>query len=195
MTENAEAVELAATDTGLAASLEAVLMVADLPVPLDQLASVLGQPEARVHATLIDLAAGYVEQGRGFVLRDVGHGWRFYSDPTYAPAVEAFVRDGQTARLTKAALETLAVIAYRQPVARGPISAIRGVNVDGVIRTLVTRGLIDEADRDPQSGAILYQTTPYFLERLGLQSLSDLPPLAPFLPDLTNVDDMMGTEL
>ncbi|MBN3585234.1 SMC-Scp complex subunit ScpB, partial [Algoriphagus aestuarii] len=127
---------------------------------------------------------------RGFDLREVAEGWRFYTRPECAEAVEHFLRDGHEVRLTQAALETLAVVAYRQPVSRGKVSAIRGVNCDGVMRTLVLRGLIEEAGQDPESGAILYRTTSYFLERLGLRSLDELPDLAPFLPDdIEGLDD------
>jgi len=122
------------------------------------------------------------------VLREQGGGWRYYSHPTFAPVVDAFVLDGQTARLTQASLETLAVIAYRQPISRGRIAAIRGVNVDGVVRTLVSRGLIEEAGQDPDGGANLYRTSAYFLERLGLRNLDELPPLAPYLPELDELD-------
>lgn len=167
---------------GVPAALEAILMVADEPVPLDRLAAALAVPPARVLEALTDLAAGY--EGRGFALREVGRGWRFYSHPDYADVVADFVRDGQTARLTQAALETLAVIAYRQPVSRGRIAGIRGVNVDSVVRTLLTRGLVRETGTDSETGAVLYATTDFFLERLGLRSLDELPPLAPYLPEV-----------
>ncbi|WP_240645955.1 SMC-Scp complex subunit ScpB [Georgenia sp. SYP-B2076] len=175
------------------AALEAVLMVVDEPVPATQLAGVLDLSMAQVSALLEELAADYrgERQGRrrGFELREVGGGWRVYSAPAHADVVGRFVIDGQTARLTQASLETLAVIAYRQPVARGRIAAIRGVNVDGVVRTLLARGLVEEAGRDADGGPMLYRTTAYFLERMGLGSLADLPPLAPFLPDLDMLDD------
>lgn len=176
---------------GLPAALEAILMVADTPVPTTQLATVLARPEGEIATALDELAAGYLEQHRGFVLREQGGGWRYYSNPTFAPVVDAFVLDGQTARLTQASLETLAVIAYRQPVSRGRVAAIRGVGVDGVVRTLLSRGLIEEAGQDPDGGANLYRTTAYFLERLGLRTLDELPPLAPYLPDLEEVTDLM----
>src|SRR5580698_5856617 len=159
---------------GLRASLEAIMLVADEPV-------------AEVAGALRDLAASYLEEGRGFDLREVAGGWRFYTCEECAPVVERFVTDGQEVRLTQAALETLAVVAYRQPVSRARVSAVRGVNCDGVIRTLVLRGLAEEAGTDPETGAILFATTGYFLERLGLSSLEALPELAPFLPD--DVDD------
>ncbi len=177
------------------AALEAVLMVVDEPVPAAQLASVLGLPTGQVVELLTELVAEYAgERGgraRGFELRELAGGWRIYSAPAFADVVGRFVVDGQTARLTQASLETLAVIAYRQPVSRGRIAAIRGVNVDGVVRTLLARGLIEEAGHDEDGGgAVLYRTTPYFLERMGLGSLEDLPPLAPYLPDLDTLDDL-----
>jgi segregation and condensation protein B len=167
----------------LRAGLEAILMVVDEPVPEVTLAQILERPRHEVAAALSDLAAEYTAQGRGFELRQVAGGWRFYTRETCAPLVERFVRDGQQARLTQAALETLAVVAYRQPVSRARVAAIRGVNSDGVIRTLTLRGLIEEAGHDPEHQAVLYRTTAYFLERLGLNSLDELPDLAPYLPD------------
>ena len=162
------------------------------PSPAVRLATVLALPTARVEALLDELAAEYRgENGgrpRGFEVRRVGDGWRIYSAPVYADVVGRFVLEGQTARLTQAALETLAVIAYRQPVTRGQVSAVRGVNVDGVVRTLTTRGLVAEVGTDPSSGAVLYQTTGYFLERMGLSSLDEMPPLAPYLPDIDAFD-------
>src|SRR5262250_512765 len=168
---------------GLRASLEAILLVADEPVPVVVLAQVLERPRNEVEAELRDLAEEYKIQGRGFDLREIAGGWRFYTREDCAPLVERFVSDAQEVRLTQAALETLAVVAYRQPVSRARVSAVRGVNCDGVMRTLVLRGLVEEAGSDPDTGAILFQTTSYFLERLGLARLSDLPDLVPFLPD------------
>jgi segregation and condensation protein B len=172
---------------GLRGALEAVLMVADEPVPAVRLASVFSVPTDEVEEALRALADQYRAEERGFELRQVADGWRYYSDPAFADVVGRFVLDGQTARLTQAALETLAVIAYRQPVTRGQISAVRGVNVDSVVRTLAARGLVSEAGTEP-SGAVLYTTTPYFLERMGMTSLDDLPPLAPYLPELSQLD-------
>ncbi len=177
---------------GAAGALEAVLMVIDEPITDVALATALGLTRDRVREVLATLAAEYVESARGFELREVGGGWRFYSSPVYAPVVEAFVLDGQQAKLTQAALETLAVVAYRQPVARGRISAIRGVNVDGVMRTLVSRGLVEETGSDHETGAILYGTTTLFLERIGLSSLDELPALAPYLPEVDALDDLAG---
>jgi segregation and condensation protein B len=171
-------------------SLEALLMVADQPLDETVLASAVGHPVGTVSVALDELAREYAEQGRGFELRNVAGGWRYYTREEYAPVVESFVLDGQQARLTQAALETLAVVAYKQPVSRARVSAIRGVNVDGVMRTLVTRGLVEEAGQDHSTGAHLYRTTAYFLERIGVTSLDDLPELAPFLPDLDDLDDL-----
>ena len=130
------------------------------------------------------LRAGYDERGAGVELRDVAGGVRIYTRPAYAAQVEMFLQDGQRTRLTQAALETLAVIAYRQPVTRSRVSAIRGVNVDGVVRTLLMRGLVVEVGSDPDTGGGLYQTTELFLEKMGLQSLTELPSLVPLLPEL-----------
>ena len=165
-------------------------MVADQPLDHLTLASAVGHPPEEVRQALAGLAAEYAEQGRGFDLRNVAGGWRFYTREEFAVVVERFVLEGQQARLTQAALETLAVVAYRQPVSRARVSAIRGVNVDGVMRTLVSRGLVEEAGHDPETTAMLYRTTGYFLERIGVTSLAELPELAPFLPDLDEMDDM-----
>ena len=177
----------------LPAALEAVLLVTDEPVPAMTLAQVTERPTEEVERTLRQLAEDYVAAGRGFELRNVAGGWRLYTRPDCAPYVERFVLDGQSARLTQAALETLAVIAYRQPVTRSRVSAVRGVNVDGVVRTLLARGLITESGQDDDTGGILYRTTPLLLERLGLQSLDDLPSLAPLLPDLEDVETGQGS--
>ena len=209
MTEEQVAAQRAAEDAppgdvdalpgGALAALEAVLMIADEPITAVRLASVLSVPEPRVLELLAELAADYRgELGgrpRGFELREVGGGWRIYSASAHGDVVGRFVLDGQSARLTQAALETLAVIAYRQPVTRGQVSGVRGVNVDGVVRTLVARGLVAEVATDPATGALLYGTTGYFLERMGFSSLDELPPLAPYLPEfdtLKGVDDVTG---
>lgn len=185
------AVDVTTLPGGAAAALEAVLMVADEPVPVVRLATALDLPVDEVERLLADLAAEYRggdgARPRGFELRNAGDGWRLYSAPAFADVVGRFVLDGQTARLTHAALETLAVIAYRQPVTRGQVSAVRGVNVDSVVRTLVARGLVTELGTEP-SGAVLYGTSSYFLERMGLTSLDQLPPLAPYLPDIEHLD-------
>ena len=172
----------------LSAAIESVLLVVDEPVAEVMLAQVLERPRAEVAAVLRELAADYTAAGRGFDLRQVAGGWRLYTRAGCAPVVERFVLDGQQARLTQAALETLAVVAYRQPVSRSRVSAVRGVNCDGVMRTLTTRGLVEEAGVDVATGATLYRTSSYFLERLGMSSLDELPPLAPFLPDVEDVD-------
>ena len=176
--------EVPAMDDGeLRAALEAILLVVDEPVAEMQLAQIMEQPTERVAGLLEDISARYTAAGHGFDLRRAAGGWRLYTRPEYAPYVERFVLDGQSVRLTQAALETLAVVAYKQPVTRSRISAIRGVNCDGVMRTLVTRGLIEECGTESETGAFLYRTTPLFLEKLGLNSVDQLPPLAPFLPD------------
>ncbi|MFM7146217.1 MAG: SMC-Scp complex subunit ScpB [Actinomycetales bacterium] len=177
----------------LSAALEALLLIADEPMTSVTLAQAVRRPVDQVEERLIALAEEYAEQGRGFDLRLVAGGWRFYTRTQCAPLIERWVVDGQQARLTQASLETLAVIAYRQPVSRGRVSAVRGVNVDGVIRTLLSRGLIEEAGTDKESGSILYRTTPVFLERLGLASLDELPPLADHLPELSELDDVLDT--
>lgn len=169
-------------------SLEAVLMVVDEPATEEHLAKVLGRTRREVADALRELADEYDTQRRGFELRQVAGGWRYYTRPAYASAVESFVLDGQHARLTQAALETLAVVAYRQPVSRSRVSAVRGVNCDGVMRTLLQRGLVVEAGAEPETGAILYRTTNYFLERMGLRGLDELPELAPFLPEADAVE-------
>lgn len=179
-----------AGDPALRRDMEAVLMVVDQPVEAFELARGLGRPVGAVADALEELSAAYTAEDRGFDLRRVAEGWRIYTRPECAEVVEQFLKEGQEVKLTQAALETLAVVAYRQPVSRGRVSAVRGVNCDGVMRTLVLRGLIEEAGHDAESGAILYRTTGYFLERLGLLSLDELPDLAPFLPDdIEGIDD------
>jgi len=163
-------------------SLEAVLLVADQPLDATVLAAAVDRGPTEVEEALEDLARGYDDDNRGFELRRVGGGWRLFTREEYAEVVERFVLDGQQARITRAALETLAVVVYKQPVARSQVSAIRGVNVDGVMRTLLTRGLVEEAGTEPTTGAVLYRTSGYFLERMGLTGLDELPELAPFLP-------------
>lgn len=176
-------------------ALEAVLMVTDVPLDAVSLAGAVGHPAAGVADALRELADEYSAQGRGFELREVGGGWRFYSRPEYADVVERFVVEGQQARLTTAALETLAVVAYRQPVGRARVSAIRGVNVEGVMRTLVSRGLVQESGVDPESGAHLFGTTAYFLEKMGLASLDELPEIAPLLPEMADLEDDLDLDV
>ncbi|GLW33273.1 SMC-Scp complex subunit ScpB [Actinoplanes regularis] len=180
---DAEPAERVMDGAELAAALEAILLVVDEPTSELKLAEILEQPVELVARTLDDISARYTAAGHGFDLRRAAGGWRLYTRPEYAAYVERFVLDGQSTRLTQAALETLAVVAYKQPVTRSRISAIRGVNCDGVMRTLVTRGLIEECGTEPETGAYLYRTTGLFLEKLGLNSVDQLPPLAPFLPD------------
>ena len=175
----------------LGRAIEAILMVVDEPVTELTLASVIGVTVEEVEGALELLAVSYEE--RGFCLKAINGGWRFYSHPEYSEYVEKFVLDGQHNRLTQAALETLAVIAYRQPISRARVSAIRGVNVEAVMKTLVTRGLVDEFGLEVETGAILYKTTNYFLERLGLNALSDLPALAPHLPDIDGLDEILDS--
>jgi segregation and condensation protein B len=183
-------IDLDALPSGARGALEAVLMVVEEPVTEMSLASTLQLPPPQVSELLAELKDDYEQAGRGFELRQVAGGWRMFSRAEYAPVVERFVIDGQQARLTQASLETLAVVAYRQPVSRSRVSAVRGVNVDGVMRTLVTRGLVEERGVDGESGAILYGTTSFFLERLGLTSIDELPALAPFLPEIDALDDI-----
>jgi segregation and condensation protein B len=190
VTEDAAVETLEVPLADLRPALEAVLMVADQPLDHVTLASAVGYPATEVAAALQGLTKEYSEQGRGFDLRNVAGGWRFYTRDEYAGVVERFVLDGQQARLTQAALETLAVVAYKQPVSRARVSAVRGVNVDGVMRTLVSRGLVEEAGQDPETTATLYRTTGYFLERIGVTSLEELPALAPFLPGLGDLSDL-----
>ena len=190
---------------GAKAALEAVLMVLDQPATEEELAAGVGLTVTAVRSLLAELQReynGYTVKApemedashtgigsspRGFELRNIAGGWRIYSRTEFADIVGKYVLEGQTARLTQAALETLAVIAYRQPVSRARVSAIRGVNVDSVVRTLAQRGLIEDAGTDPESGAILYRTTSYFLERMGISSVEDLPQLSPHLPGLDGI--------
>lgn len=178
------------SEEDLPSALEAVLLVVDSPVTERALAAAVGYPFDRVRTELLALAAQLTARGSGIDLREAGGGWRFYTRDRFAPVVERFVLDGQQTRLSRAALETLAVIAYRQPVTRARIAAVRGVNVDGVIRTLAARGLIEEVGTDVDTGGLLYRTTELFLERLGLTSLEDLPALGPLLPEIDAIDDV-----
>ena len=164
-------------------AIEAILMVADEPIEPGLMAQLLEVTPARIDEMCAELAAAYEADDRGFVLVRVAGGYRFQSHPDMAAYVERFVLEGQTARLSAAALETLAIVAYKQPVSRAQVSAIRGVNVDGVMRTLQQRGYVEEVARDPGPGqAVLYGTTRLFLEKLGLDSIDDLPPLGEFVP-------------
>lgn len=180
---------------GARAAVEAVLMVVDEPVTEDALAEALALPSQQVHDVVQDLRADYEQASRGFVLRRFAGGWRIYTRSDCAPVVERFLLGGQQARLTQASLETLAVIAYRQPVSRARISAVRGVNVDGVVRTLLARGLVQEVSQAGDAPAVLYGTTDYFLQRMGLDSVDDLPALAPYLPSADLLDDLAAEGL
>ncbi|NMR30091.1 SMC-Scp complex subunit ScpB [Crystallibacter degradans] len=210
MTDGADAAPLPADEPGAdlqslpggpRAALEAVLMVIDEPATDVELATALGLPVAAVRTLLEELQRDYDGGGspdgtpRGFELRSIAGGWRIFSRSDFADIVSGFILEGQTARLTQAALETLAVIAYRQPVSRARVSAIRGVNVDSVVRTLVQRGLIEDAGTDPETGGLLYRTTSYFLERLGIGNVSELPKLAPHLPGLENLADIDDSDI
>ncbi|WP_370331342.1 SMC-Scp complex subunit ScpB [Mycolicibacterium hippocampi] len=174
----------------LGSVLEALLLVVDTPVSVDALASATDQPASRVADTLHSMAGELTARDSGIELREAGGGWRMYTRAKFAPYVERLLLDGARSKLTRAALETLAVVAYRQPVTRARVSAVRGVNVDAVMRTLLARGLITEAGTDTDSGAVAFATTELFLERLGLSSLADLPDIAPLLPDVDVIDDL-----
>jgi segregation and condensation protein B len=193
---SASELAMATTDAdnsaNVAGALEALLLLAADPVTEFELAQAVGVPESVVAETLVELVAFYEETGRGFELRQVAGGWRYYTREEHADLIIRYVTEGQQSKLSQAALETLAVVAYTQPISRGRVSAVRGVNVDGVMRTLLARGLIEEAGHDPESGALLFATTNYFLERMGLQSLDDLPPLAPQLPEVEELEAELG---
>jgi len=176
----------------VAGALEALLLLAAEPVTEFELAQAVGVPESVVAEQLAELVAFYEETGRGFELRQVGGGWRYYTREEYADLITRYVVEGQQSKLSQAALETLAVVAYTQPISRSRVSAVRGVNVDGVMRTLLARGLIEEAGHDQESGAVLFATTSYFLERMGLKALEDLPPLAPQLPEVEELEAELG---
>jgi segregation and condensation protein B len=170
-------------------AIEAVVMVSHDPVPPELLAQLLEQPVSSVEQWCEELASEYVDQRRGFELRRVAGGFRYQTHTEQTPYVERFVLHDQKARLSGAALETLAIIAYKQPISRAQVASIRGVDPDGVIRTLQARGYIDETGRDTGPGqAILFGTTPQFLEKLGIDSLDDLPPIAEFIPDADVVE-------
>lgn len=180
-------------DSELGAVLEALLLVVDTPVTIEQLAAATEQPAYRIATRLTTMAEELRARDSGIDLREAGGGWRLYTRARFAPYVERLVLDGARAKLTRAALETLAVVAYRQPVTRARVSAVRGVNVDAVMRTLLARGLITEAGTDADTGAVTFATTELFLERLGLTSLTDLPDIAPLLPDVDVIDDLSET--
>jgi segregation and condensation protein B len=168
--------------------IEALLFMATEPMSTAELAQALDVPKPVVWEALDQLRTFYAETGRGFELRQVGAGWRYYTRVEHHDVIARWLLEGQHGRLSQAALETLAVVAYLQPISRSRVSAVRAVNVDGVIRTLVTRELIEEEGRDPETGAMLFRTTPYFLERMGLTDLDELPPIAPHLPEASALE-------
>ena len=172
----------------LPAAVEALLLIADEPMSAEDLGVALNTPPDEITSTVEGLQSEYATSGRGFTIRKESSGWRYVTAADCSELVNRYVKDGQSARLSQAALETLAVVAYRQPVSRSRVSAIRAVNVDGVMKTLVTRGLITEVGHDAESGAVLYATTEYFLQRLGISTLDELPPVADYLPDLADLD-------
>ena len=172
----------------LARMIEALLFVSDEPIPASVLAQALETDRLQVEAACEELAGAYEDRGSGLAVRNVAGGWRLFTHPDVAPQVEGYIRSSRQARITKAALESLSIVAYKQPVTRHQVSAIRGVNVDGVVRTLLARGLITEVGADPDTGGGLFRTTESFLERMGLQSLAELPSLAPLLPDVAGLD-------
>ncbi len=176
----------------LTGEIEALLLLAEEPMATATLAQSLEVPVHLVSGCLADLVTFYDETNRGFELRQLGGGWRYYTREKHAEVVAHHVLEGQHAKLSQAALETLAVVAYSQPISRARVSAVRGVNVDGVIRTLVARRLIDESGTDPETAATLFVTTDYFLERMGLDDLSGLPELAPHLPDVDELEAELG---
>jgi segregation and condensation protein B len=177
-------------DDELGSVLEALLLVVDTPIAEEALGSATGQPVYRITAKLQVMADELTQRDSGIDLRKNAEGWRMYTRARFAPYVEKLLLDGARSKLTRAALETLAVVAYRQPVTRARVSAVRGVNVDAVMRTLLARGLITEAGADEDSGAVTFATTELFLERLGLTSLTDLPDIAPLLPDVDAIEDL-----
>jgi segregation and condensation protein B len=172
----------------LRGALEALLFVADGPLELSQLAAAVQCPADEVAEALAAITIDLDQRGTGWQLRPAATGFRLYTRDQYAPIVESFLLEGQRSKLSQAALETLSVVAYRQPVTRARIAAIRGVNVDGVVRTLLARALITEVGTDPETGGGLYRTTPTFLEKMGITSVEELPSLAPFLPELDTLD-------
>ena len=170
-------------DADVVRALEAVLLVATEPVPLTLLGDVLNLAPDVVEGLCRSLAAAYDEAGHGFELVQVAGGYRYQTRAEFAPYVERYILDGQRARLSGAALETLAIVAYKQPISRSQIASIRGVDPDGVLRTLQSRGYIDQVGRDPGPGqAVMWGTTPAFLEKLGINSIGDLPPIVDFVP-------------
>lgn len=192
LTENSNMAEVL-SDSGLGApsvrsGIEALLLLQDDGITTLELAQHIGRPDIEIQAMLIELQQEYLTQQRGFEIREVNGRWRFYSASICSELIERYVKDGQNARLTQASLETLSVIAYRQPTTRARVAAIRGVNIDGVIRTLMARGLVQESGTEQGSGALLIHTTDLFLERMGIASLDDLPSIEQFLPDIAAIE-------
>ena len=180
------------TPESISGPVEALLLMADEPMSVEVLADAVGAPVPVVERCLSDLAGFYDSTRRGFELRPVAGGWRYYTRAEHADLIGHWVVSGQSSRLSQAALETLAVIAYLQPISRSRVSAVRGVNVDGVVRTLLARDLIAEVGHDEETGAVHLGTTAYFLERLGLAALEDLPPIAPLLPDAAQLEEELS---
>ncbi|AKV58433.1 MULTISPECIES: SMC-Scp complex subunit ScpB [Corynebacterium] len=173
----------------LRSQIESILLVVDTPVAAADIAGALAASEADIEEVLAQWSEELTSRGSGIDLRRTEAGWRLYTRAENADAVESFVLDGAQTKLSRAALETLAVVAYRQPVTRAQVSGVRGVNVDGVMRTLTLRGLLAEVEPDDSTGAHRYVTTELFLELLGIESLSQLPELAPLLPDVDAIED------
>jgi segregation and condensation protein B len=179
----------------ISAALEALILLQDDGISVLELAQHLDLTQDATTEALNSLRSEYLSQQRGFELREVNGRWRYYTAASASELIEKYVKDGQNARLTQASLETLSVIAYRQPTTRARVAAIRGVNVDGVIRTLIARGLVRESGTEDGSGALLLHTTDLFIEKLGMQSLDDLPSIEQFLPDIASIEaltDVVG---
>jgi segregation and condensation protein B len=171
--------------------IESILILADEPVPASLIGEVLEVPRTRVTEVLEGLAAAYAAEERGWVLRETAGGWRLYTDPSSDPWLERFVMTHTNTRLTGAALEVLAIVAYRQPISRAQIGEIRGVDSDGVVKTLEQRGLVVSSGRDPGPGTpVMFTVSPEFLERMGLRSTEELPPVSDFMPDADAIEDM-----
>lgn len=173
----------------LRSQIESIMLVLDTPATVEDLASALLSPHDQVAEVLKEWSAELNQRGSGIDLRETAEGWRLYTRPANADAVETFLLDGTQTKLSRAAMETLAVVAYRQPVTRAQVAGIRGVNVDGVMRTLTLRGLVAEVEPDEATGAHRYVTTELFLEQLGIDSLDRLPDLAPLLPEVDSIED------
>lgn len=182
------------TDEQLSGAVEALLLMAEEPLAAVTLAEAVHEPVERITETLTGLRDFYERTGRGFELRHIAGGWRYYTRAEHAELIGRWLVDGRHSHLSQAALETLAVIAYLQPISRARVSAVRGVSVDGVIRTLTARGLIAESGADEHTGAMLFATTPLFCEKMGLTSLAELPPLAPHLPDALDLEAELAQE-